>query len=370
MKITISREKLNDIVQKTLNIVPARSALPVLSNILFEAGENKILMKATDLDVSITSESEAKVEKQGRITVPGRMFAELVRELPEGEINITGKEKRIELKSEKGIYKLSGIDAEEFPRLPEVDTGKGVRMSGEVLRQMIRKTSFAVPKDDRPALNGILWRAGDDKLTMVATNGHILSKITIAGITITGLEKDIIVPPKALEHFIKLYGDSQDDVELAFGEDNLIFSIGDTVLTTRLLEGPYPNYEQVIPKENDKKILLERDDFYSIIRRVAILSNSITHQVKLGFTKNKVTISATNYDIGGEAQDELALDYIGTELEIGYNANYLIDILKHVDTPQVAMELSGPTSAGVVKPISYNENEEYLFLIMPLRLTD
>ncbi|MCP4631361.1 MAG: DNA polymerase III subunit beta [candidate division Zixibacteria bacterium] len=371
MKFTISQDRLHTIVQKVLNIVPARSTLPVLSNVLVEVTESKLSMKATDLDISITSECQADVSKGGQITIPGRMFAELVRELPAGDITVSSADNRIEVKSEKGVYKLSGISAEEFPKLPDIDLAKEVKIPGNIFQKMIKKTSFSASRDEtRPALNGILWRTEADKFTMVATNGHMLSKYTRNGISLQKLKKDIIVSPKALDYFTKLFGDSNADIGLIFSDDNLAFILDDTVLTTRLLDGPYPNFEQVIPKENDKKLIVEKGDFLSLVRRVAILSNNITHQVKLSFTKSRMVISATNFDVGGEAQDELAIDYKGDDIEIGYNANYIIEILKNVDTPQLVMELSGPTAAGIIKAVSYEENEDYLFLVMPLRLTE
>ncbi|MBD3170602.1 MAG: DNA polymerase III subunit beta [candidate division Zixibacteria bacterium] len=371
MQFTIDKEKLSSLVQKVLNIVPSRATLPVLSNILIETSENKIFMKATDLDVSITSEAEANVDKDGEVTVPARMFAELIRELPAGEVYISSADNRVELKSEKGLYKIAGIPADEFPKFPEFNIEEEIKVPGDLICRMVRKTSFAVSRDEtRPALNGILWKADKDSLNMVATNGHILSKMTRKGVSVPKLKDDIIVPTKALDYFVKLYGDSREEVGIIFGKDNLVLNIDGSILTTRLLDGPYPNYEQVIPSENDKRLIVERDDFVSLIRRVSILSNNITHQVKLGFSPSKITVSATNFDVGGEGHDEIQADYDGEELEIGYNANYLLEIVKQVDTPQAVVEFTGPTTAGVVKAVSYEDNEDYLYLVMPLRLTD
>ncbi len=371
MKFTISKDKLNSLVQKVLNIVPVRSTLPVLSNILLEADKDKVKMRATDLDVAITSELGADVKNKGTLTVPGRMFADLIRELPEGDVVITGVDKRIEVKSERGLYKIAGINADEFPRFPKIDFTDEVKIDTDVIKGMISKSIFAVSRDEtRPALNGVLWKCDEGVLTMVATNGHILAKVEQSGLEVKGIEKGVIVPPKALEYFSKLSGDAPDEIGVVFASDNLVLNLGDTILTTRLIDGPYPNFEQVIPKEHNKRAVFDKDEFLALIRRVSILSNNITHQIKLVFGAESIEAMATNYDIGGEGRDEIAMDYQGEELEIGYNAIYLIDIMKHVETDQAVMEFTTGTAAALINSTSHPENQDYCFLIMPLRLAE
>jgi len=371
MKFNISKEKFYSLIQKVLDIAPVRSTMPGLSNIVIEVHKDKIKMKATDLEISITSESEAETTGHGQLSVPGRILAELVRELPAGQVMVAMVDNRLELKSERGVFKLAGVPVDSLPRIPEFDFANEVTVPGGTICRMIKKCVFAVSKEEsRPALNGVLWRGVDKVLTMVATNGHILAKMSCGGTGIKKLEKDIIVSPKVLEHFVKLYGDLEKDIGLLFSADSLVFHFEGTVLATRLIDPPYPNFEQVIPKENDKKAMFDRDDFYSLLRRVAIVSNNITHQVKLGFSPNSLSVSAANFDVGAEGHDELGVEYNGTDLEIGYNSNYIMEIVKQVDTPRVLLEFTNATSAAVVKAESYEENEDYLFLIMPLRLVD
>lgn len=371
MKFAVEKEKLAEIVQKVLNVVPVRSTLPVLSNFLLETNEKQVSLKATDLDVSMTANVEAEVSKKGALAVPARPFADLVRELPSGKIDVSSTEDRLDIKCKGGRYKISGIPAEDFPALPEVYISKAVKLDGERLVRMIRKSLFAVSKDEtRPALNGVLWHAEADKLLMVATDGHRLAKIEHAKTKIKRLTNDIIVPPKALDYFVRIFADYEGNIGVIFGESNLSFDFGDALLTTRLLEGPYPNYDQVIPKENVNKLVVARDDFGQTVRRVAILSNALTHQIKLSLKGTSMELMATNFDIGGEARETLPANYSGKEMDIGYNASYLLDVVKQVDSDELIFELDTPTTAGVARPNRYEENEEYMFLLMPLRLMD
>lgn len=371
MKFTVEKEKLAEVVQKVSNVVPARSTLPVLSNFLIEADEKVVRLKATDLDVSMSANVEADVSRKGALAVPARPLAELVKELPSGSLEVSSQEERLDIKSKGGRYKISGLPADEFPAFPDVYTNKGVKLDGDRLVRMIRKTLFAVSRDEtRPALGGVLWQAEADKLTMVATDGHRLAKIEHKKTKIKRLTSDIIVPPKALDYFMRVFSEYGGEIEVIFGDNNVSFDFGDALLTTRLLEGPYPNYDQVIPKENVNKLVVARDDFGQTARRVAILSNALTHQIKLSVKGNSLEMMATNFDIGGEARESMAANYSGKEMDIGYNATYLLDIVKQIDSDEVIFELDTPTAAGVVKANRYEEDEEYQFLIMPLRLMD
>jgi DNA polymerase-3 subunit beta len=236
---------------------------------------------------------------------------------------------------------------------------------------MIRKVLFAVSKDEtRPALNGILWHVADDGLSLVATDGHRLAKVHRNDIKIQGMQKDLIIPPKVLENLIKLTHDDTDEIGLILNENSIVFVLEDSIITSRLLEGPYPNYEQVIPKDNNKNLLVEKDILQSSVRRVSILSNTLTHQVKFAIKQDKLELSATNFDFGGEAREDMKVAYKDEEMDIGYNANYVIDILKQIDDEEVRFELNNPTTAAIVKPEQASENEEVLFLVMPLRLME
>jgi DNA polymerase-3 subunit beta len=371
MKFTVSRDELADKLQTVLSVVSTRTTLPILGNILLKGEGEQLQIAATDLDLSVTCSLSAKVSKGGVTTVPGRTFADMVRELPEEDVVVSVSNNRMEIKTSRGSYKVSGMPAEEFPKLPSIASSGDVNIPGDQLRSMVRRTAYAVSVDPtRPALNGILWQENGEKMHMVATDGHRLARVTLPENHLAGHKGDLIIPPKALALVIKILGDSSDDVGIALGEKNILFRVGDTVVTTRLVEGPYPNYEQVIPKSNDKQMVIDAAQLMAGVRRVAVLSNSLTHQVKFALSNDKLELSAANQDIGGEARETLPCQYKGEDLEIGYNAQYVLDMLKNYEEGDVIFELATSVSAGIVHAAKQEENEDYICLIMPLRLAE
>ncbi len=370
MKFNLSKSKLSGYLQSVLQVVPSKSTLPILSNILVEALENKLKISATDLEVSITTTFDCNVSKQGTAVLPGRILFDIIKELPETEITFEGTSSRIEIKVPNGSYKIACAAVEDFPKLPSINTKKQIKISGAELVQMIKKTTFACSVDEtRPALNGVLWSTKGDTMDMVATDGHRLAKVSLENTKLKGVSEDIIIPPKVLNLIPKFIADSEDEVGVIFGENNIIFNLEDVILTSRLIEGPYPNYEQVIPDESDKKLVIAKDDLAGAVRRVSILSNSLTHQVKFAAKNNMLTISTTNADVGGEGKESIHCDYTGDAIELGYNAIYVNDILAKLEGEEIIFELSSPVSAGVVYSPEIPK-EEYLCLIMPLRLAD
>ncbi|HEX9917186.1 MAG TPA: DNA polymerase III subunit beta [candidate division Zixibacteria bacterium] len=370
MKFSILKSKLFDSIQKTLNAVPGKTPLPILSNFLLEFEETKLKISATDLDVSITTSIPIKSTKKGSLVIPARTFTDIIREAPETEIEINITDERLEMRIDKGSYKISGSSSEEYPKIPSIQVAKEINIPGETLVRMIKKVGFAASMDEtRPALSGILWQTSGEVMCMAATDGHRLAKVALQNTKLKGLHKDIIIPPKALNLLVKLY---QGDEELGviFGENNIIFNLGDVVLSSRLIEGPYPDYEQVIPKDNDKKLIVNKELLASLVRRVSVLSNTLTHQIKFSLKKDSLELSATNAEVGGEAIETLPCNYKNEIMEIGYNANYILDILKQVDGDEVVFELATPVSAGMVHSASKEKGEEYLCLIMPLRLNE
>ncbi|UCE65986.1 MAG: DNA polymerase III subunit beta [Candidatus Zixiibacteriota bacterium] len=371
MKFKTDRATLHNASSKILSIVPPKTTLPILSNLLFELEEGKLSLKATDLDVSMTSTVDVDAQKSGSIAVPAKVFFEIVRELPDFDLEISTYENRMEVKCGSGIYKVSGFPAEDFPKLPDVHVARQVKLDGKVLVGMIRKALFAVSRDEtRPALNGVYWHTKNDNLNMVSTDGHRLAKVSRKDLKIGGYSKDIIVPPKVLDNLVRLLGDEPGEVGVIINESSIVFMLENVILTSRLLEGPYPNYDQVIPKDNNKIMTVDREILNAAVRRVAILSNTLTHQVKFSLKMDELELSATNFDLGGEARENLKVEYKNEEMEIGYNSNYIIDILKHVEGDEVSFELNTPTTAAIIKSFTSTKDEEYFFLVMPLRLLD
>ncbi len=371
MKFSLPKSQIFASVQNVMNAVPTRTTLPVLSNMLLEGSSSKLKIAATDLDVSVITTLPISSTKKGAITIPARAFYDILRELPECDIEINIAENRMELKAERGSYKLSGIPAEEYPKLPAVNLAKEIKISGVDLVGMIKKTIFAVSTDEtRPALNGVLWQTSGNHMMMVATDGHRLAKMSLKNTKLKGLHEDVIIPPKALNLLIKLLGDEEGEIGIVFEENSIIFNFGDTVLASRLIEGPYPNFDQVIPKDNDKKMVVNKEFLNGAVRRMSILANTLTHQVKFSLKKDNLELSSANFDLGGEAKESLPCDYVGEPMDVGYNASYILDVLKQMEGDEVVYELGTPVSAVKIYSPEKKEAEDYLCLLMPLRLAE
>jgi DNA polymerase-3 subunit beta len=376
MKFSTPKNKIFSAVQNVLNVVPTRTTLPVLSNMLVEVTDSKLKLAATDLDISMITTIPISATKKGSITIPARTFAEILRELPESEIEIEVTENRMELKVEHGNYRLSGIPSDEFPKLPTANLAKQIKIPGGELAEMIQKTVVAVSTDEtRPALNGVLWQTSGKSMQMVATDGHRLAKISQKNNKLKGLHDDIIIPPKALNLLVKLLADSakggeEKEIGVIFGENNIIFNLDDSIIASRIIEGPYPNFEQVIPKDNDKKLIVNKDLLTGTIRRVSILANTLTHQIKFSFKKDTLELSSANFDLGGEAKESLVCDYTAEPMDIGYNASYVMDVLKQIDGDEVIFELGTPVSAAMIYSSEKKEGQDCLYLLMPLRLAE
>ncbi len=370
MKFSLSKTKLSNVLQSILQVVPTKSTLPILTNILVEALDNKLKISATDLDISISGTVACKVAKKGAVALPAKILFEIVKELPESELTFESTNSRIEIKVPNGSYKIAIVSSDDFPKLPAVNTKKEIKVDGDQLVNMIRKTTFACSTDEtRPALNGVLWQTQGDRMQMVATDGHRLAKVSADNKVLRGMSEDIIIPPKVLNLIPKFVTSESKEVGIVFGENNIIFSVGETVLTSRLIEGPYPNFEQVIPAAAEKKLTITKADLGGAVRRVSILSNALTHQVKFVVTTNKLELSTSNADVGGEGREAIECDYAGEQMEIGYNAAYVLDILSRIDEEEVMFEFSSPVAAGVVYSPS-TPKEDFLCLIMPLRLAE
>ena len=370
MKFQLPKSKFNNCLQYVLQVVPTKSTLPILSNILIEALENKLKISATDLDISITASIECDVIKKGSAVLPAKIIADIIKEMPEADVSVESTGSRLELKIPNGHYKIAALSPDDFPKLPAVNTKKEIKISGEELASMIRKTTFACSDDEtRPALNGVLWQTKGDKMMMVATDGHRLAKVAVENKKLKGLYDDVIIPPKVLNLIPKFLDGKKSEVGVIFGENNIIFNLGDIILTSRLIDGPYPNFEQVIPESSDKKLVISKNELAGAVRRVSILSNALTHQVRFSAKDSRLTLSSTNADVGGEGKEELACEYSGEPIDLGYNANYMAEIVNRIDSDEIIIELSSTTSAGILYSTEIPK-EDFLCLLMPLRLAE
>lgn len=393
MKAVIEREELLRGIQAVLDIVPSKSALPVLSNILVDATPDGIKLSATDLDISIICGINGDVEEPGSTTVPARKFSEIIRELPDESIRLQASDGRVSIERQSGLqgtYALMSVPAEDFPELPneiegpEMNFGGEGGLDGDLINQMVAKTVFAVSRDEtRPVLNGVLWQVREGRTTMVATDGHRLVKFSksLPGPEGKQVVTEAIVPPRALNHLVKLISGGSVLEQVRFGQNHLMFTLSDAGdfdgegsqairLYTRLIEGPYVDYEQVIPSGNAKRLYVSNSVLAPAVRRVSILASSQTHQVKIELGENQVLLSANSQEIGGEAREEIEAKYSDEEMAIGYNSGYLGDVLRRIDSDEVVFELDSAVTAGIIRPVDQVQGEDYLCLLMPLRLND
>ena len=371
MNCTITRKNLHEGLAAVSASLPRKTTLPVLSNILFEAGQDGIWMSGTDLDVSVRVLVSADVKEQGSLTAPGKKLQEITRELPDRPVDVVSQGDQIELKCGRSHFKLNGLPSDEFPTLPEVSFGEGWSVRGGDLNKLIKHTSFAVSSEEsRPILNGVLWELRDGRMQMIATNGHRLARMAIPAGSSTTTSADFIVPPIALQQVQRLFKE-EDDLEVAKSGNHLGFRAGSTEVYTRLIEGVYPNYEQVIPKDNDKYAIVDKNALASAVRRMAVVASDQTHRIRMIFEGDRVQLNVITPDLG-EGDDELEIRYQGEGLEIGFNAAYILEILKYMATDDVKMTFKAPERAATIEPVhpEEKEGEDYLCLVMPLRLLD
>ena len=366
MRLTITRQNLQRGLAAVSASIPGKTTLPVLSNVLIESEDNSVWISGTDLDVSIRVRVPAEVADAGAITAPGRKLLELTRELPDQPVELRARGHQLEIGCGNSRFKLNGLPTEEFPNLPAMDFEEGWSVSEDSLRQLIRGTAFAVSNEEsRPILNGVYWEFGD-RMTMVATNGHRLAKMQVDAAVARGATGAFIVPPAALAQVERLF-DGDGEIEVGKGGNHLGFRSANQEVYTRLIEGRYPNYEQVIPKDNDKVARVDKEAMEATVRRMAVLASDQTHRIKMSFESDRVHLDVMTPDLG-EAHDELELDYEGEALRIGFNANYLVEVLRNMPAGDVKLAFKTAERAATVVPA---ESElDYLCLVMPLRLVD
>ena len=386
MKLRVDRNELWLGIDTVLEAVSSKPSLPVLANILLEAEEETLSLSATDLDLSIRTQVPAIVEEKGRTTVSARKLAEITREWPESEMSVEAEDERLKLsgrlgdaESSEGAYSLAGIDAEEFPSMPTALDGASLSLGEDkaetnILADMINKTVFAVSGDDtRPVFNGVLWRIDAQGMEMVATDGSRLAcyrlAIDLKDQVQGDQETSVIVPPQALNQIVKLLGSHKGLVNVTLGETQVLFDIGHTHLLSRLIEGPYVNYAQVIPQNNSKELKIASEDLLPAVRRVSILSSSYTRQVRFKLSSGQLELSAASPEIGGEAREVVPAQYDSEEIEAGYNAQYLMEILRRMDSSEIRFELNDHVTAALLRPLEQKEGEDYFCLLMPLRPT-
>lgn len=370
MKATASRKNLYEGVQIALRAVTGRSSLPILSNVYIKAEKDKeagkLTLMATDLEMGIECSVDAKIEEEGTTTVPARVVSEILASLPEAEVALKTDDGSLKLTCEQSDYRINGLPPDEFPLLPAVDGKARFTLPQPTLRQMIRQTIYAVSTDDtRPILTGVLMVLKENDLKMVATDTH---RLCVKTIELTGAEGDAyaIVPSRAMSELLRiLTGEEDKTVSVSISDNQASFDTDGVHLVSRLIEGQFPNFERVIPAEHNRTLTLQVDPFQQGVKRASIVAREDANKIVLKTGEEKLTITSESAQLG-QAHEEVDLLKDGDDIEIAFNARYILDTLGAVECEGVELELQGPLNPGVLKPV---DTEDYLCVVMPMQMT-
>ncbi len=362
MKIKILKNNLVENIQSVQNVVTSRSSLPILLNILIEADKNGIRLTSTDLDIGITSTIMSEIEEEGALTVPAKRFYEIVKELPDEDITInTMKNNSMSIRSGKCFFKILGLPKEDFPKLPEFENKPHIIIKQSVLKKMLAMTHFSMSHDEtRYMLNGALFLFKNKQLSIVTTDGKRLSFVK-KEIGSEMADKTIILPSKTVYELNRALK-GEGEVKIMLGENQVKFAIENITIISRLIEGDFPNYEQVIPKEAKEKIAVNREQFLLGVKRAALLTTQDSQSIKIDVLKNKMVVSKSSPNIG-EAKEEIETSYKGPEIAVGFNPNYLMDALKVVPKDDLEIEITGAD-----KPAVLRIEDWYVYLVLPMQL--
>jgi DNA polymerase-3 subunit beta len=364
MKFRISKEAFLDGLQKVQHVVSSRTTLPILSNVLIVAKDGRIQFTTTDLDVGITGSVEAQIDKEGATTLPAKKLVSVVRELPTSEVEVSVDNKNhASIRSGPSFFKIIGLSDSEFPPLPNFQGAKEFRIPQQVLRDGLRKTSYAISTDEtRYVLNGIFASFRDGKMTLVATDGRRLAMVDSDLEFPASHETDVIIPTKAVQELQRLLGDT-GEVIVSLTGNQVSFAIGDSLLVSKLIDGNYPNYRQVIPGDAVERVVIGREALLETARRVSLLSSDKSNSIKLVFSENQIEVTANSPDVG-EAQESMDVIYQGKPMQIAFNPEFLQAPLRNLETNDVYLDLIDEMSPGVLRI-----EGTFLYVLMPMRVT-
>jgi DNA polymerase-3 subunit beta len=370
MNFTVSRDNIYKALQKIINVIPSKTTIDILYNVLINTEDNNLKIIATDLEITQLSWCECEIKEPGSIVLPGKLLADILREMPNTELNFkSDSDSKIVIDSSFGEYKISGQNKNDFPNVPSLESEEMIEIKNDYLRRMIEKTLFACSTDNlRPALTGVFCQIFEDHIRMVSTDGHRLAKISNKDFSSPNVQRELVIPTHALNLVARNLND-EGQQNIILGKNHVLFKFQDTLIYSRIISEPYPDYERVIPENNTKEIFINRESFIASVKRVSLFSNPISYQIKLSFKENKMEISAQDIDFGGEAHETIECKFKAPDLDIAYNANYLLDTLRHIGTEEIRLTLETSDGPGLVYPQKQEKNEELLMLVMPVRLS-
>ena len=372
MKFIVSSSVLLKQLSSINGVITTNPVVPILENFLFEINENQLVITASDLQTSMITELEVEAKEMGNIAVPARILMETLKNLPEQPVTFTIDQASysIEISSDNGRYKLAGENATDFPKVPAVSDDFSVDMSTDVLSSAINNTIFATSNDElRPAMTGVYMNLTDTNTTFVSTDGHRLVRYRSVDVA-SDNGNAIIIPRKALNLLKSTLPAENINVSVEFNVSNAFFKFGNIKMICRLIDERFPDYENVIPVGNDNKMTIDRSEFLSSLKRISIYANKTTHQVRLKITGSELQISAEDLDFANEANERLSCEHDGGDIEIGFNAKFLVEMLNNLHSKKVELLLSEPNKAGLLTPADKDDNEDILMLVMPVMLNN
>ncbi|MDP8261684.1 MAG: DNA polymerase III subunit beta [Candidatus Ancaeobacter aquaticus] len=364
MKVQCGRDTFLGCIQMVQNIVSTKTTLPILSNVLIEAEKDSIALTTTDLEVGIKCRFPAKVSQEGHTTLPAKRLSNIMRELPSQQVSLDATDNNItSIKCGASFFKIMGMGKDEFPKLPHFADTASFKIDQKVFKDIIKKTAFAISHDEtRYVLNGISLVVKDGKILAVATDGRRLALIEKEQEIPSSVKVSAIIPAKAILELSRILKD-EGSMRISFAANQVAFDMDESMLVSRLIEGAFPNYQQVIPSKINERVSVAREEFLSAVKRVSVLVSERLNSVKMCFAKDILTISINTPDVG-EAREEVPIKYDGKELTVAFNPVYLLDVLKALDDESVFVELIDSASPGIIKT-----DENYVYVIMPMRLT-
>ncbi|HEY0143110.1 MAG TPA: DNA polymerase III subunit beta [Thermoanaerobaculia bacterium] len=375
MELTVGKADLQKELQLCQGVVEKRSTIPILSNVLLKAADGRLQIAATDLDVTILSSTSARVTTPGGVTIEAKRLFDVVRSMPDEDVHIALQENNsVLIESGTAKFRLLGLPAEDYPTLPTVNVGDSYAIPLDELKTMVGKVKFAITHEEtRFQLNGALLKVQPNKLEMVATDGHRMALINfpsgIGGKGKKGGDLTILIPRKALDEITRLEAGEDGTVRFGVSDNQLFFEAGDRRLLARMIDVNFPNYMEVISRDNDRKVLVDRERLLSTIKRISLVANERTRAVRFDFAPGKLTVSSTNPELG-DARETVPIDYAGQPFFVGLNAAYVMDFLSATDTQSVSLDLKDENSQCIGRPSSTAEDlpYDYLYVVMPMRL--
>ena len=372
MKFIVSSSYLLKQLQVLGSVINGSNTLPILDNFLFDLNKKSLTVSSSDLETTMSATLEIESNEKGSVAIPAKLLLDILKTFPEQPLTFTVEENNtIEISSNSGKYAIAYAPGDEFPKSVLLEDPSTTVLPAEVLATAISKTIFAAGNDDlRPVMSGVFFQFSTEGLIFVATDAHKLVKYARTDVSASQVA-DFIMPKKPLNILKSILGSSNSDITIDYNDANATFSFENYILTCRLIDGKYPNYEAVIPKENPNKLVIDRNQFLSSVRRVAIFSNKTTHQIRLKIAGAELNISAEDIDYSNKAEERLTCDYQGDDMQIGFNSRFLLEMLNNLQSDEIQLEMSLPNRAGILTPVDgLDEGETVTMLVMPVMINN